>query len=62
MSVFTRAIKAVWNEVNKPETFVKGDEFEEFVRKNIFPTNEYELLAKTHDYTSNKKDFIQSSM
>jgi len=62
MGVFTRAIKAVWNEVNKPETFVKGDEFEEYVRKNIFPPNEYELLAKTHDYISNKKDYVQSSM
>ncbi len=61
MGVLTRAIKAAWNEVSKPETFVKGDEFEDFIRKQIFPHNDYDLLAKTHDYASNKNDFVQSS-
>ena len=61
MGVLTRAIKAAWNEASKPETFVKGDEFEDFIRKHIFTHDDYELLAKTHDYTSNKNDFVQSS-
>jgi len=61
MGVFTRVVKAALNEASKPETFVKGDEFEDFVRKHIFPHNDYELLARTHDYTFNKNDFVQSS-
>ena len=61
MGVLARAIKAAWNEASKPQTFVKGDEFEDFIRNNIFPPNEYDLLAKTHDYVTNKNDFIQSS-
>ena len=61
MGVFTRVIKAALNEASKPETFVKGDEFEDFVRKHIIPHNEYELLARTHDYVTNKNDFVQSS-
>ena len=34
MGVFTRVIKAAWSEMSKPETFVKGDEFEQYVRKS----------------------------
>jgi hypothetical protein len=61
MGLLIRTIKAAWNEANKPETFVKGDEFEAFIRKYLFPHDDYDLLAKTHDYISNKNDFVQSS-
>jgi hypothetical protein len=61
VGVLARIAKAALNEVNKPETYVKGDEFEDFVRKHIFPSNSYEVLSRTHDYNSNKNDFIQSS-
>ena len=61
MGVLARIAKAAINEVNKPETYVKGDEFEDFVRKHIFPASSYEMLSRTHDYNFNKDDFIQSS-
>ena len=61
MNVLVRALKAAWDEVNKPETFVKGDEFEYFVRKHLFPVNKFELVQRTHDYTSNKDDYVESS-
>ncbi len=61
MGVLTRAIRAAWDEANKPETFVKGDEFEGFIRKHLFPHDDYDLLERTHDYTFNKKDFVESS-
>jgi len=49
MVVATRAVKA-WNEVSQPETLVKGDEFGDFIRKNLFPDDGYDLLARTGDY------------
>jgi hypothetical protein len=61
MSVLTRALRAVWDEINKPESYVPGDEFQSFVRKNLFPDSHYILINKTHDYTANKRDFVESS-
>ncbi len=62
MSVFVRAIKAAWEEVTTPETFVKGDEFQSYVRSRLFPKDRYTVLQKTPSYTTNKNDFIENSM
>jgi hypothetical protein len=54
-------MKAAWDEANKPVGYVKGDEFERYVRTALFPRDTYELLSKTHDYADNKGDYITSS-
>ena len=54
--------KAALNEALKPESFYKGEEFENYVRKYIFPSDRYELLHRTHSYTDNKKDYIESTL
>ena len=51
---FNKGIKAFTKELNKPGSFVKGEEFEEYVRNYIFPISDYDLIHKTHDYNSNK--------
>jgi len=61
MSILKRVIKAVVSEVTKPDSFVKGDEFESFIRTYLYPKNDYDLLHRTHDYTSNKNDYIETS-
>jgi hypothetical protein len=61
MAVLTRAIKAALHEASKPETFVKGEEFENFIKSKLFTSDDYDTLERTHDYTSNKNDFIDSS-
>jgi hypothetical protein len=61
LSVFTRAFKAAWAEMNKPKTYVTGDEFEQYVRKNLFPKEGYDLVHQTHDYKANKNDFVETS-
>ncbi|OGO41629.1 MAG: hypothetical protein A2137_00175 [Chloroflexi bacterium RBG_16_58_8] len=61
MNVLTRVFKAALDEANKPESYVKGDEFERFVMERLFPREEYNLLHKTHDYSSNRDNFIASS-
>lgn len=57
-----KGIKAFSNEVNKPASFEKGEEFEEYVRKYIFPKSDYDLIHKTHDYNSNNGDYVESSL
>lgn len=61
MSLLTRAVKAVWNEVVTPETFVKGEEFEAYTRNHLFPKDRYVQLQRTHDYKSNKDDYIENT-
>ncbi|OGN96556.1 MAG: hypothetical protein A2Z77_00900 [Chloroflexi bacterium RBG_13_51_36] len=61
MGVLTRVVKAAWAEMNKPKTYVKGDEFEDYVRQRLFPKERYDLLHRTHDYRANESDFVETS-
>ena len=61
MSVLMRIVKAAWAEMNKPETYVTGDEFEQYVRKCLFTKEEYNLVHQTHDYETNRDDFVETS-
>jgi len=61
MSVLTRVVKAAWNEINVPDTFRKGEEFESYVRKHLFSKDKYDLLQRTHNYIENNNDFIDNT-
>ena len=61
MGAIERALKAAWQELNKPASYVKGDEFERFVRINLFPPINYALLHKNHDYFTSQDFYIESS-
>lgn len=62
MSLLRRITKAVKDEILKPESFAKGEAFEDYVRSYLFPHNYYELIHRTHDYNSNNNDYIESSL
>jgi hypothetical protein len=62
MNVIARVFHAAYNEAVKPKTYVKGDEFQDFLRRVVFPAACYDLVGKTHDYSANRRDFIESSM
>ena len=62
MGKFTRIIKSVIGELAKPKSYAKGEDFEEYVRNYIFPEDLYGLVSKTHDYTQNRKDFVEASL
>jgi hypothetical protein len=61
MGVLTRALKAAWAEMNKPGTYVTGDEFEHYVRGYLFTKEGYDLVHQTHDYETNSDDFVEAS-
>lgn len=44
-----------------PETYQKGEQFERWVRENLFPKTHYYLLQKTPNYLANKDDFADNS-
>jgi hypothetical protein len=62
MNVISRVWHAAYSEALKPKTFVKGDQFEDFLRRVVFPASHYDLVGKTHDYSVNRKDFVESSI
>jgi len=61
MGILSRTVKAVWDEITKPDTFVKGDKFKTYVRSHLFPKDRYLPLQMTHADESNKKDFIENT-
>ena len=61
MGVLARVLKAAWAEMNKPETYVTGDQFEQYVRKYLFTREGYYLVHQTHDYRTNRDDFVEAS-
>jgi len=51
-------IGKVWEEATKPKSHIKGDDFENYIRKRIFTSQYYTKVGMTHDYNQNKGDFI----
>jgi len=61
ISKIARVAKVTIDEINKPESYVKGDAFENYIRTHLFVQDRYNLLHKTHDYTTNKGDYIENT-
>ncbi|GAB5399302.1 MAG: hypothetical protein Aureis2KO_08870 [Aureisphaera sp.] len=49
-------------EVTKTDSFSKGEEFEEYVRKVLFPQARFQLLHKSQDHDTHRDDVPQSSL
>lgn len=45
-----------------PESFKKGQQFEEFVEKNIFTEDRYELITRTNSYEQNNSRFAEDTL
>ena len=61
MGFISRLTKFIVDDISTPEGFFKGEDFEKYVREHLFTKSEYILLDKTHDYKSNKGDYIQNT-
>ena len=48
-------------EANKPITFIKGDDFQTFVKQILFPKDKYNLVQITPGYETNMDRFVESS-
>ncbi|HUX59545.1 MAG TPA: hypothetical protein VMV77_21410 [Bacteroidales bacterium] len=59
---FKKAARTFVEDINTPESFKKGQKFEDFTREVIFSVDRYKLIKKTHDYKQNSIDFVQDSL
>jgi len=49
-------------EYRKKLAFKKGEKFEIYVMDNLFPEKYFKLLHKTHDFKTNSKRYVESSL
>lgn len=61
MNVLTRTLKAGWEETSPSISYVKRNEFEQYVRDGLFPGASFTLIENIHGYHNNHRDFSQSS-
>lgn len=61
ISKVVRVTKVTLDAINKPESFVKGDDFEAYIRAHLLVKDRYDLLQRTHDYVTNKGDFVENT-
>ena len=55
-------IKLLFQELFKPTSFLKGEDFERCLRKRVFTLDNYDLVTKTHDFHENNSDYVESSL
>jgi len=44
-----------------PEGFIKGEAFEKYIRNHLFIKDKFKILHRSHDYATNKNDYIDDS-
>ncbi len=61
MNVLAGAVRTSWGEGNKAVSHVRGDDFEQYVKTELFPRESYDILYKTRDYRGNGNDYFTPS-
>jgi len=61
MGMIVGAAKKTWEDVNVPEEFAKGEEFEHYTAAVLFPNEYYQRLKKAPSFMDNMDGFYESS-
>ena len=61
-AILGKGLKAMVDEATTPASFRIGQKFEDYVRHVLFVEKYYDVLERTHDYNSNKRDYVESSL
>lgn len=61
-SILRAGISAMIEDATTPESFKTGEAFEKYVREFIFIDNYYTLTELTHNYQTNRKDYVEASL
>ncbi|MDP2385698.1 MAG: hypothetical protein Q8M29_04965 [Bacteroidota bacterium] len=61
-SILGKGLKAMYQEATTPESFKTGEKFEDYVRNELFIDKYYDLIERTHNYDTNKKDFVEATL
>ena len=62
MSRLSQIAKSIFLESTKEGGFVKGEDFENYVERYIFPKEEYTLIYRTPNEAMNAERFVESSL
>ena len=62
MSRLTQALRQLFLTATKDQGFVKGEDFETYISRYIFPEDKYTLIYKTPGEEDNAERFIESSL
>lgn len=62
LSILGKGLQAMFDEATTPESFKAGQHFEDYVREYLFIDRYYDLIERTHDYRSNNRDYVESSL
>lgn len=61
ISALSKGWQAIVDEYSTPESFKIGEQFENYVRNELFVDRYYDIMERTHSYKANQ-DYIHSSM
>ena len=45
-----------------PQNFIIGEQFENFIEKNLFPEELYDLVHRTNNYVQNKERYSEDTL
>jgi hypothetical protein len=62
LSIIGKIADVISDEINTPESFHKGEDFEKYVEQYLFPKSHYDLLEKTHNYQTNSQNYVEASL
>ena len=62
LTLINKIAGVVADEITTPQAAKDGQAFEDYVRKYLFVKQYYDLLEMTHDYHTNHKDYVESSL
>ena len=62
LDVIRVGIKSAIDESKKGKSFKQGEKFEEQAREIYFPKTHYDLVERTHNYNTNKVDYVEASL
>lgn len=58
----TKGLTLLLNELTKPTSYLKGDDFETCLRNKVYTNKYFDLVMKTHDFHENQADYVESSL
>jgi hypothetical protein len=61
-SLINKIAEVISDEINTPQSFKDGQRFEDYVEEYLFISKYYDLLEKTHNYQTNSKHYVESSL
>lgn len=62
LSALSKGFNAAVKDLTTPESFKLGEKFEDYARKEIFIGEYYELIKRTADFNTNKRDYEIASL